>query len=147
MGAALRCSPSPSNEVEPRSFDASRERRAPKQLRGLSLSGVERSIEVTSSTLVAAIKPNCDGCSAFVHGDLKELRDVNVVLVSATRGNDEWDSAGREILVAPDLLNELGIRSAPYYVLIDPSSSSVVTEGALLSPAQVAREIERYIVR
>jgi hypothetical protein len=131
--------------VEPRSFDASRERPAPKQLKGFSLLGSERIIEVTSATLVAAIKPNCDGCIEFVRGDLQELGHVTVVLVSATNGESEWESARREILVSPELLNDLGIRSAPYYVLIDPSSSSVVTEGALMSPTQVAKEIERYL--
>jgi hypothetical protein len=133
--------------VEPRSFDASRKRLVPKHLKGLSLSGVERSIEITSPTLVAAIKPNCDGCSEFVHGNLQELEHVCVVLISATSGDGEWESAPREILVAPKLLIDLDIRSAPYYVLIDPTSSSIVTEGALMSSAQVAREIERFIVR
>ena len=132
--------------MEPRSFDASRVRDAPKQLSGLSLSGVGRTIEITTVTLVAAIKPHCDGCNEFVHGDLSELDHVTVVLVSLTDGNGEWESAPREILVAPELLNDLGIRSAPYYVLIDPSSFSVVTEGSLMSPAQVAKEIARYLV-
>jgi hypothetical protein len=114
-------------------------------LSGRSLTGVERTIEVTTATLVAAIKPNCDGCREFLFGDLKDLVRVAVVLVSATTGDHEWEGA-REILVAPDLMNELGIRSAPYYVLIEPSTSSVVTEGALMSPAQVAKEIQRYLV-
>lgn len=131
--------------MEPRSFDASRERHAPNRFIGLSLTGAERTIEVTTPTLVAAIKPNCDGCSDFVHGDLKELDHVDVILVSATDGGGEWKSARREILVAPELMNELGIRSAPYYVLIDPLRSSVITEGALMSPAQVASEIGRYL--
>jgi hypothetical protein len=108
---------------------------------------VERIVEVTTPTLVAAIKPNCDGCSEFVRGDLKELDHVHVILVSATNGDGEWDDAEREILVAPGVLDALGIRSAPYYVFISPSSSSVVTEGALMSPAQVATEIERYLDR
>jgi len=131
--------------VEPRSFDVSRERDAPKYLHGHSLSGEERTIEVTTPTLVAAIKPNCNGCQEFVNGNLSELNHVNVVLVSATDGGGEWESARREILVAPDLLSDLGIRSAPYYVLLVPSNSSVITEGALMSPAQVASEIERYL--
>jgi hypothetical protein len=131
--------------VEPRSFDAPRERRAPTQLVGRSRSGVERVIEITAMTLVAAIKPNCDGCSEFVHGNLNELDHVNVVLVSATSGEVDWDTVRREILVAPDVLNDLGIHSAPYYVLLDPSRSLVVTEGALMSPAQVASEIERFV--
>lgn len=98
-------------------------------------------------TLVAAIKPNCDGCREFVEGNLGGLDHVDLVLVSATDGGGEWESSPREILVAPELMDDLGIRSAPYYVLIDPSSSSVVTEGALMSPAQVASEIERYLAR
>jgi len=145
MGAASRCSPSRSNDVEPRSYDASRPRTAPKQLTGRSLSGEVQTVEVTSFTLVAAIKPNCDGCSEFVHGSLKELDHVAVVLLSATEGTSEWVDARREILVAPDVMEDLGIRSAPYYVLLDPSTSSVVAEGALMSPTQVASEIERYL--
>ncbi len=131
--------------MEPHSFDASRERPAPRQLKGLSLSGVERTIEVTAVTLVAAVKPNCDGCREFLGGDLGELDHVDVVLVSATDGDGEWRGVRREILVAPELLSDLGIRSAPYYVLLDPSRSLVVAEGALMSPAQVAKEIERYV--
>jgi hypothetical protein len=131
--------------VEPHSFDAPRERRALTTLRGFSLTGVARTIEVTTPTLVAAIKPNCDGCTEFVRGDLKELDHVTVILVSATNGNGEWDDAPREILVAPQVLDGLGIRSAPYYVLVNPSRSTVVTEGALMSPAQVAQEIERHL--
>jgi hypothetical protein len=97
-------------------------------------------------TLVASIKPNCDGCREFVYGDLLELDRVKVVVASATSGDGEWASASREILVAPALLDELDIRSAPYYVLIDPTTLSVVVEGALLSPSQVANEIERFLL-
>jgi hypothetical protein len=97
-------------------------------------------------TLVASIKPNCDGCREFVHGDLHELDHVKVVITSVTNGDGEWATARREILVAPALLDELDIRSAPYYVLIDPTSQLVVAEGALLSPSQVANEIERFLV-
>jgi hypothetical protein len=96
-------------------------------------------------TVIASVKPSCDGCWEFVHGDLHELDHVDVVVVSATNGDGEWASAARQILVAPALLEELDIRSAPYYVLVDPSSLSVVTEGALLSPSQVARETERFL--
>jgi hypothetical protein len=95
--------------------------------------------------LIVAVKPNCDSCREFVHGNLDELAGVAVVVVSATSGDQDWASVLREILVAPDLMTELEIRSAPYYVLIEPSSSSVVAEGSLFSPAQVASEIERYL--
>ncbi|MFZ0767611.1 MAG: hypothetical protein WAM64_00145, partial [Acidimicrobiales bacterium] len=97
------------------SFDAPRRRPAPLQLRGRSLEGDERSIAVTSPTLIVAIKPNCDGCREFVHGSLEELAGIAVVLVSATNGDEDWNIAPREILVAPDLMRELKIRSAPYY--------------------------------
>jgi hypothetical protein len=128
-----------------RSFDASRERPVPKVLRGRSLAGAVRGVVVTSFTLVAAIKPNCDGCHEFVDGSLSELDNVKVVLVSATDGDGEWEGVSREILVAPETLIELGIRSAPYYVLVDPTSLLVVAEGAMFSPAQVASEIERFV--
>jgi hypothetical protein len=95
-------------------------------------------------TLVVAIKPNCDGCKEFVQGSLRELEGVGVVLVSATSGEEEWATAPREILVSAELLSELGIRSAPFYVLIDPTTLKVVAEGTLFSPAQVASEIASF---
>jgi hypothetical protein len=131
--------------VEARSFDLPRERPAPRQLRGHTLAGEERAIEVTALTLVVAIKPNCDGCKEFVQGSLRDLDGVDVVLVSATSGNEEWAAASREILVSAELLGELGIRSAPFYVLIDPATLTVVAEGTLFSPAQVASEIASFI--
>ena len=131
--------------MEARSFDLPRERSAPRQLSGQTLSGEARAIEVTAWTLVVAIKPNCNGCEAFVQGSLKELDGVDVVLVSATSGDEEWAKASREILVSTELFSELGIRSAPFYVLIDPASLQVVAEGTLFSPAQVASEIASFI--
>jgi hypothetical protein len=70
---------------------------------------------------------------------------VNVVVVSATRGDEEWDNARRTIVVAPDLFDELDIRSAPFYVLIDPTSSRVIYEGVIFGPAQVASEIASFL--
>jgi len=145
MVAASRSFPSLSSSVGAQSFDAPRVRPAPRELRGRNLAGDERTVELTSMTLIASVKPSCDGCWQFVHGDLHELAHVEVVVVSATDGEGEWSSAARDILVAPALLNELDIRSAPYYVLIDPATLTVVTEGALLSPSQVAQETERFL--
>ena len=127
------------------SFDAPRERSAPSVLRGRSLSGDDLVLELSELTLIVAIKPNCDGCRDFVHGDLHDLADVNVVVVSATRGDAEWDNARRTIVVAPDLFDELDIRSAPFYVLIDPTSSRVIYEGVIFGPAQVASEIASFL--
>lgn len=109
------------------------------------MSGEERILELSGITLVVAIKPDCDGCRDFVHGDLKELAGVHVIVICATNGGDEWDGARQEILMAPNLFDELDIRSAPFYVLIDPKSSRVLSEGVLFGPAQVAREIATYL--
>jgi hypothetical protein len=95
--------------------------------------------------LVVAVKPDCDGCHDFVHGDLREFEGVEVVLVSATSGDEAWLDAIQPILVAPELMNELGIRTAPFYVLIDAARSLIVGEGTLFSPAQVASEIARHL--
>jgi hypothetical protein len=114
-------------------------------LRGRSLAGNDRFLLVKRLTLVVAVKPHCDGCHDFVFGDLRELEGVEVVVVSATSGDAEWSDAVQPILVAPELMNELGVRAAPFYVLIDPSKSLIVSEGTLFSPAQVASEIARFL--
>jgi hypothetical protein len=105
------------------------------------LSGEVVSIDFDGPTLIVTVKPSCDGCHEFLHGDLHELGGVDIVVISATSGDDEWRDLRRAILVAPEFMDDLGIRSAPYYVLIDPSTSKVIGEGALFSPAQVAIEI------
>ena len=87
-----------------------------------------------------AVKAACDGCRDFLCSDLHELSDVDVVIVSAV-ASEEWLDAANEVLIAPELMRELDIRSAPFYVLIDPSRSRVVTEGVVFGPAQVAAEI------
>ena len=55
--------------------------------------------------------------------------------------------ASNDVLIAPALMKELDIRSAPFYVLIDPSSSRVVTEGVVFGPSQVAAEIAGALPR
>lgn len=123
------------------SFDAPRERPAPAVLKGRTNGGDDAVVQLRGPTLVVAIKPDCDGCRDFVDGELVEFEGVPVVLVSATNGNDEWQHARRVVLVAPELLDELEIRSAPFYVLIDPENRRVLCEGSLFSAAQVASEI------
>lgn len=133
------------SEFRARSFDAFRVRPAPTVLHGRSLRDEERFLALRRNTLVVAVKPDCDGCYDFVHGELRELADVEVVVVSATSGDAEWTGALQPILVAPELLHELGIRSAPFYVLIDSARSLIVAEGSIFSPAQVASEIARFL--
>lgn len=126
------------------SFDTPRERPAPGVLRGRSLAGDPVAVEFVGRTLIVAVKPHCDGCDGFIRGDLRALESTHVVLVSAS-GAREWDDAPRPVVVAPEFMKELDIRSAPYYVLIDPAVSKVIAEGTLFSPAQVALEIASYV--
>jgi hypothetical protein len=128
------------------SFDPARERPAPTKFQGHSLDGEERTFVLTRTTLVVAVKPHCDGCHSFVHGDAASLEGVDVLIVSARASDDdEWDAAARDVVISPQLLEELQIRSAPHYVVIDPTVSRVVAEGVPFSPAQVANEIVAFL--
>jgi hypothetical protein len=95
-------------------------------------------------TLIVAVKPNCDGCHDFVDGELSELDDIDVVIVSAI-ADDEWRNARQEVIVSPETLSALEVRSAPFYVLIDVTRQRVVTEGVVFTPAQVAAEIASFL--
>jgi hypothetical protein len=110
------------------------------------LDGSTLEIAFDEPTVVVAIKESCDGCREFVVGSLDALADVKVVVVSATmpRG-DEWSRAVREVLVAPELLDALGLRGAPHYVLVLPGGPRVVAEGAVFSASQVASEIASHL--
>jgi hypothetical protein len=134
------------SDFHARSFDSPRERNVSTVLHGVSLRGEERTVVLNQRTLVVAVKPNCDGCHDFVFGELSELQGVDVVVLSAsTSDNDEWDGAVQQVLVSPKAMQDLEIRSAPFYVLIDPQHSRVLTEGTLFSPAQVASEIASFL--
>jgi hypothetical protein len=117
----------------------------------LKISGVINGVSVTKSitekTLVVAIKPKCDGCRDFVHSTLDELSNVNVLVVSeSNEANTEWADAKQEVLISPDILEILGIRWPPFFVLIDPSTSMIVTEGVVFGPSQVAKEIAPFLI-
>jgi hypothetical protein len=128
------------SDFRARSFDAPRERSAPKVLIGAGSTGEQRRIELSRPTLVVAVKPDCDGCREFLHADLGVFASLDVVFMSAI-SSDEWRDAPHDVLVAPELMKELDIRSAPFYVVIDPSSAQVVTEGVVFGSSQVAAEI------
>jgi hypothetical protein len=126
--------------VSPTSFDPPRARVVPAQLVD---AGGSVLAELDATTLVAVVKPSCDGCRSFTHGDLGALRGVRVVVVSAT-DSPEWADARRPVLVAPSWVASSGVRGAPHYVLVD-RAGAVLSEGVLFSPAQVREEITPYL--
>ncbi|MGB8178819.1 MAG: hypothetical protein WCF63_01480 [Acidimicrobiales bacterium] len=132
------------SDFRPHSFGTPRERGAPRELSGTTLEGAQWRRVLEGLTLVVAVKPQCDGCREFIDGDLDELDDVDVVIVSATF-DDEWRGARQRVVVSPATLSELDIRSAPFYVLIDATRERVVCEGVIFAPAQVAAEISPYL--
>lgn len=123
-------------------FDAPRRRGAPTVLEGHSLNGAAVRVRLDAPTVIAAVKAHCESCREFVTGGLEELSGVAVVVVCAVAPvDDEWRGAVRDVLVSASALEQLEVRSAPFFVLVDPATSTVLTEGSLFSPAQVAREI------
>jgi hypothetical protein len=134
------------SDFHARSFDAPRERVTPRKFIGFTPAHEERRVDIRTMTLVVTVKPDCDGCREFVHGDLDVLSGVEVVIVSAT-WSDEWVDATNEVLISPAFMKALDIRSAPFYVLIDPSIRRVVIEGVVFGPSQVAAEIASALQR
>jgi hypothetical protein len=132
-------------EFNARSFDRPRERAAPCSLEGHWTEGEETTLALTEVTLVVAIKAHCDGCREFINADLDELA-VPVLVVSVHDDeSSEWRDARQPVFVSPDSFRVLDVRSAPFYVLIDPMAGRVVTEGVLFGPSQVASEIAPYL--
>ena len=128
------------------SFDRPRGRAAPTCVRGHWSNGDEVDFALEGLTLIVAIKPHCDGCTDFVHSSLDQLREVKVLIVSEFDDLDgEWTNAARRVLVAPETLRELDVKWPPFYVLVDPSTSRVITEGVVFAPAQVATEIAPHL--
>lgn len=135
------------SEFRAHSFDPVRERWAPTDVTGHNLEGAARSISLVAPTLVVAVKAHCDGCLAFALDDFAPLAGVVVLFVTAEVIDEpEWRDVAREVLVAPGAMDQLGINAAPYYALVDPQRSLIVQEGALFSVAQVASEIQAYLV-
>lgn len=134
-------------EFNARSFDKARNRSAPDSLHGHWLNGAESSIELSGVTLVVAIKSHCDGCREFLGSDLEPLQ-VPVVVISADDDvSDEWSDAINPVFVSPHTFDLLDVRWPPLYVLIDPQSHRVLTEGVVFGLAQVASEIAPYLSR
>ena len=131
-----------------RSFDDARPRPAPRSLTGHWLGGAPVSIELTSLTIVIAIKTDCDGCRDIVNARRDRVAGLETIVVSASDELDEqWARSRSSILVAPQLLEQLDVRWPPFYVVVDPASSSVVTEGVVLDLEQVEREVTSFLSR
>jgi len=133
------------SDINARSFDRPRERVAPDSLHGHWSDGVDVAVALSETTLVVAIKPDCDGCRAFIDSDLDEL-PVRVLVVSADDDRaGEWVDAVQPVFVSPEAFRLLDIRWPPFYVLIDPLARRVLTEGVLFGPSQVAAEIASFL--
>jgi hypothetical protein len=133
------------SEFNARSFDRPRERFAPDSLSGHWTGGDEVTIDLTEVTLVVAVKSHCDGCREFINADVDQLH-VPVLVVSAEDDESlEWRDARQRVFVSTDAFRLLDVRSAPFYVLVDPVARRVVTEGVLFGPAQVAAEIAPFL--
>lgn len=126
-----------------RSVDAPRERPAPETY-VVRVGDRDESRTFAATTLVVAVKPDCDGCRDFVEGTHGLAEHLDVVVV-ASRDDDAF--VGRDVVVSPDLWRDLDIRSAPFYVVIDPARGLVVGEGSVFSPAQVLEDIGRFLRR
>lgn len=136
------------SEFRAHSFDGPRPRRAPASYRAHDADGVEFTRTFAGPTLVVALKTSCDGCRDFVAHALEEFDGLELVLITATSDEaSEWRGAPRPVLAAPELWAALDVRSAPFYVLIDPELEQVLTEGVVFSPTQVASEIARFVAR
>ena len=125
-----------------RSVDAPRERPAPSSYLVQIDGDIELRRNFSALTLVVAVKPGCDGCRDFVEGEHGLGGFLSVVVVAAL---DDPAWRARDVVVSPGLWRDLEIRSAPFYVVIDPTRALVVAEGSVFSGAQVAQEIANFL--
>ena len=123
-----------------RSIDSPRRRPAPTEARLERLNGECLTQTLSPRTLIVAVKDNCDGCRAFVEDPLAGLDEWELLLVS----RDRVAGALREVYLAPALLAELEISSAPFFVALDGAPLHVVHEGVVFAPEQVANELSSH---
>jgi hypothetical protein len=130
-----------------RSIDASRERPAPRNFDGVTIDGERVTGTFSRLTLVVAVKEDCQGCRQVLESGVGDFGEVATLLVSRTAGSESWwATTVHPLIIAPALLDALDIRWPPSYVLIDPVTQRVVTEGVVFGPEQVRREIEPFVV-
>ena len=129
------------------SFDATRARRAPRHYEGTNLLGEPVSGEFTSPTLVVAVKEDCWGCRSVLESSPGEMGDVMTLLVAAQTPRElGWRTSKHQVLISDSLLRELDVRWPPFYVLVDPSSENVVSEGVVFGVQQVREEIAPFLM-
>jgi hypothetical protein len=129
------------------SFDVPRERPAPRAFAGVTPEGQSVSGVFSRLTLVVAVKENCEGCRQVLESGIGDFGEVATLMVSRTAGSESWwTTSVHPIVISPELMEALEIRWPPAYVLIDPETQKVVTEGVVFGPEQVRREIAAYVM-
>ena len=125
-----------------RSIDSPRPRPAPATARLTDAAGAARVVTLEPRTLIVAVKSDCDGCRPFVEDLSMEFSDWQLIVV--TRDSMPTAADRRPVWLAPELMDALEIASAPFFVALDGSPLTVVTEGVVFAPEQVAREISEF---
>jgi hypothetical protein len=129
-----------------RNFDAPRERPAPTAYEAQTLDGRTVSIPIVGTSLIVAVKGDCDGCHTLLSAPEGSFGDVAVHFV-ATVASDEaaWRTSVPPVVVAPSLLEALDVRWPPFWVLIDAESQRVLTEGVPFGVEHVASALAPYL--
>ncbi|CAB4868818.1 unannotated protein [freshwater metagenome] len=125
-----------------RSIDSPRRRPAPTTAHLTDSAGVTHVLTLEPRTLIVAVKSNCDGCRPFVEDLSIEFSDWRLIVV--TRDPKPPEAGHRTVWFAPELMDDLEVVSAPFFVALDGSPLNVVTEGVVFAPEQVAREISEF---
>jgi hypothetical protein len=133
------------SDFNARSFDRPRTRVAPDSLKGHWSGGADVTVDLLETTLVVAVKADCDGCRDFLNADLDELPVPLLVISHDDDESSEWRDTAQPVFVSPEAFQLLDIRWPPFYVLVDPVAHHVLTEGVLFGLSQVCAEIAAYL--
>ena len=120
-----------------RSIDSLQPREVPASWSWVGPHG-EETFTLTRTTLLVAVKENCDGCESFLHGDHGAFADYDLRFVAS---EGAFPTARQTVFLAPAVLLQLGMKWPPTYVVIEPHPARIVAEGVVFSPEQVAEEI------
>jgi hypothetical protein len=103
--------------------------------------------QFVSPTLILAVKEDCLGCQSVLEAPEGAFGDVAMMIVAARPSAEPfWRTSQHRVLVSELLLQELDVRWPPFYVLIDPLSEKVLSEGVVFAPDQVREEIAPYLM-
>ena len=133
--------------VPARSFDPPRARPVPAIWELRDSHGRERTLPIERTTLLIAVKANCDGCRSFYIENHAWANDLEVVVAATSiDGVDEFLGGAREVVAAASLLAALDVKWPPFYVLVGADPPHVITEGVAYAPDQVSEEIAPFLV-